>query len=100
MNDIQTQQERIIYMEKLLNGAQEAVQKLDLAIENYLAIQKNIDLLEDYYTNGKWMQDFMDLRDGKIDSRICCGVLSEDAIYDLLTDRFRLQFLIDQLEKE
>jgi hypothetical protein len=62
-------------------------------LEDYEAVQGEIQALSNYYENGLWMQDLDDDRAGKLPPGLERGVLSEDAIYTLLTDRSRLQSL-------
>jgi hypothetical protein len=78
-------------MDKLLHEAENVFADLDRALQAYTAIQANIRTLQDYYEGGLWMKDFEDDRAGKLPRDIPCGVLSEDAVYDLLTDQFRLK---------
>jgi hypothetical protein len=82
---------RITYMEKLLNESVAAVEALDNAIEGYKAVQGKIEELKNYYESGLWMEDFDADREGKIPKSLPRGVLTEDAIYDLLTDNMRLK---------
>ncbi len=46
----------------------------------------NDDELEQYYTGGQWQKDFADDEAGKLPEELKRGVLSEDAVYDLITD--------------
>ena len=42
--------------------------------------------LSDYYSSSLWLRDLDDDRAGKLPSDLKRGVLSEDAIYDLLCE--------------
>ena len=82
--------ERIEKMEKYLNEAREAADKLDEALEAYEKTLKKYRELDKYYTSHLWMKDFEDYEEGKLPKDLKCGVLSEDAVYDLLTDNREL----------
>ena len=88
--------ERIAYMEQILDEATEAVSSLSEALEKYSAVQDKLQELAAYYSSKQWRQDFDDDSAGKIPHDLKRGVLSEDAIYDLLTDVTRLE---DQMRK-
>jgi len=84
------QLERIIYMEKLLDEATEAVSALKKALERYNSMQKKLQELDAYYTSREWRQDFDDDSSGKLPANLKRGVLSEDAVYDLLEQNAQL----------
>ena len=42
--------------------------------------------LDAYYTGEDWLKDFEDDEKGKFPPELKRGVLSEDAVYDLLTE--------------
>ena len=88
--------ERITYMEQILDEATEAVSSLSESLEKYAAIQEKLQELIAYYSSKQWCQDFDDDSAGKIPSNLKRGVLSEDAVYNLLADVTRLQ---DQMKK-
>lgn len=78
--------ERITYMEQILDEATEAVSSLSEALEKYSAVQDKLQELIAYYSSEQWRQDFDDDSAGKISSDLKRGVLSEDAVYNLLAD--------------
>ena len=49
-------------------------------------IQRAIDILSDYYGSDTWKQDFADDEAGLLPKDLKRGVLSEDAIWNLLAD--------------
>ncbi len=55
--------------------------------------------LEAYYSGGVWRQDYDDDCAGKIPCELKRGVLSEDAVYDLLTDNNYLLKRLRELGK-
>ena len=82
--------ERIRKMESYLDEAGAAVAGLAEALDRYEKIQNKYYKLEDYYGSRKWMDDFEADEAGKLPADLKRGVLSEDAVYDLLTDHREL----------
>ena len=92
--------ERITYMEQILDEATEAVSSLSEALEKYSAIQDKLQELAAYYSSEQWRQDFDDDSAGKIPNNLKRGVLSEDAVYNLLADATRLEDQINALTSQ
>jgi len=88
------QTERIEYMESILNEASARMQALVDAMEWYREFEPKLDELEAYYTGPQWMRDYEDDCQGKLPPDLRRGVLSEDAVYDLLTTRSALEKLL------
>ena len=88
--------ERITYMEQILDEATEAVSSLSEALEKYSAVPDKLQELTAYYSSKQWCQDFDNDSAGKIPNNLKRGVLSEDAVYNLLTDVTRIE---DQIKK-
>ena len=63
------------------------------ALEKYSSIQEKYFELMSYY-GGKWRQDYEDDEAGKIPKDLKRGVLSQDAVYDLLSENRELQIKI------
>ena len=82
--------ERINRMEQALDEAVSASAALDEALDRYAAAQAGLAELTAYYESGQWMEDFDADRAGKLPRNLKRGVLSEDAVYNLLTDNARL----------
>ena len=80
------QTERITKMEDHLNESRAALDALEKALEAYASSRKNIRELERYYSGRQWMKDYESWEKGELPEDLRCGVLSEDAVYDLLTD--------------
>lgn len=89
--------ERITYMEQILDEATEAVSSLSEALEKYAVIQDRLQELISYYSSEQWRQDFDDDSAGKIPSDLKRGVLSEDAVYNLLADISDLKVQLKEL---
>lgn len=83
--------ERIRTMEQAMNEAGGAVEALLKALSGYEAVLPKLRALERYYENPQWMQDFDDDNAGKLPKDLPRGVLTEDALYDLLCDNDRVK---------
>ncbi len=81
---------RIEQMEKYLDDVSKAVKDLSDALTRYEWERDNYYKLLDYYEGGLWMQDFEADEEGKLPDDLKRGVLSEDAVYDLITEHERL----------
>lgn len=92
------QLERIKRMERHLDQAAEAVASLRTALERYAAVQPQISELISYYDSGEWLRDHDDDCAGKLPQELKRGVLSQDAVYDLLTELTDLRSLLQALE--
>ena len=77
---------RIRKMDRRLNQALAAVKRLELALEKYEAAQDDIAALGEYYGSDLWKQDLADDEAGRLSNDLKRGVLSEDGIWNLLTD--------------
>lgn len=87
---------RIRRMERNLNTAVAAVKRLTAALDKWEAVQDAIAALDEYYGSDLWRQDFADDEAGLLPADLKRGVLSEDGIWNLLTDARALN---DQLKK-
>ena len=77
---------RIEHMERQLEVAERAVKRLNEALEEYEAAQEALQELEAYYGSEEWKQDFADDEAGFLPKDLKRGVLSEDGIWNLLSD--------------
>lgn len=91
-----TQIERITEMENKLNSAREAIERFSEALTAFAEVQDEVRELNAYYGSDEWNQDYDDDAAGKLPADLRRGVLSEDAVYDLLTDNREL--LVEMLE--
>ena len=78
--------ERIKTMEQHLDHASQAVMKLSAALDDYAEVLTSIRELEKYYGSDDWKQDFADDEQGLLPQDLKRGVLSEDGIWNVLTD--------------
>ena len=77
-------------MEEILDTAKQKMDALEQSIADLKAYQSKIQELEAYYTSPKWKEDFAMDEAGKLPASLKRGVLSEDAVYDLITDNHEL----------
>lgn len=85
---------RIKAMEEKFDRALEAVASLDVALENFKASIPEVKELAAYYESDLWRRDFEADSAGKLPCDLKRGILSEDGIYNLLTDYQRLKVLL------
>ena len=85
-----TQTERINLMESYLDEAQIVIKAFSEVFSAYLKIQPKLREIEDYYYGEEWRKDFEDDEAGKLPQNLKRGVLSEDAIYNLLDENKEL----------
>ena len=78
--------ERIGDMEEKMDRAWKAVRELQAAIEQFNGVREDVDALSDYYENGCWRQDYEADEAGALPENLKRGVLSQDALYDLLAE--------------
>lgn len=78
--------DRISQMEQRMERAAAAVMSLSAALDRYEEVQEDISTLKAYYESKTWKLDFADDEAGKLPADLRRGVLSEDGIWNLLTD--------------
>ena len=78
--------ERIERMERNLEQALHAIRGLNDALDDYETAQEALHELESYYGSETWKRDFADDEQGRLPSGLKRGVLSEDAIWNVLED--------------
>ena len=89
--------ERIKLMEQHLDHASQAVMQLSAALDDFAAAQEAISELSAYYGSKDWKQDFADDEQGLLPNDLKRGVLSEDAIWNLLSDCNELNSRMQEL---
>ena len=82
--------ERIERMERNLERATNALRVLNDALDEYEAVQEALHELNSYYGSDTWKQDFSDDEQGRLPNTLKRGVLSEDAIWNVL-ENYRTQ---------
>ena len=84
--DYARQIRRILRMEHLLNRTADTVRSLSVALSEYESALEDVAELDKYYGSDEWRQDLADDEAGKLPESLKRGVLSEDAIWQLLDD--------------
>ena len=78
--------ERIKLMEERFDRASDAVKMMSEALEVYESVKDDINTLNEYYGSEEWKQDLADDEAGLLPKDLKRGVLSEDGIWDLLSE--------------
>lgn len=78
--------ERIKLMEERFDRVSDAVKRMSEALEVYESVKDDINILSEYYGSADWKQDLADDEAGLLPSDLKRGVLSEDGIWDLLSE--------------
>ena len=99
MNTNKEQITRIRQMERRLDRALAAVKRLTTALDKWEAVQEDVKELDTYYGSGVWRQDFEDDEAGRLPADLKRGVLSEDAIWNLLSDYKELKARLKKSSK-
>ena len=81
--------ERIKWMEQRFNNALAAIK--DGSADSLKVIEKDVAELSKYYGSGLWKLDYAADEAGKLPTDLKRGVLSEDGIWNLLSDYRELQ---------
>lgn len=91
--------ERIQYFETILDEAEIVVKDLTVALENYDKVKDKIKELEAYYESREWRKDYEDDEQGKLPGDLKRGILSEDAVYNLLADHDAIRVQLGEILK-
>ena len=80
------QLERIRHMERLFDVALEAMKESPMSHDKYVKAKEAITTLSTYYGSDEWRKDYADDEAGLLPKDLKRGVLSEDGIWNLLSD--------------
>lgn len=75
---------RIRHFEVILDHAEAWLTLYQTVVEQLEKMMPEIDELAGYYESDDWKKDFADDEAGLLPANLKRGVLSEDAVYDLL----------------
>ena len=89
--------QRIAAMEAAFDRTAEAVKALEAALDAYETAKVDIDRLTDYLDSGAWREDFEADEAGLVPGELKRGVLSEDALYNLLGDIVSLHEQVQEI---
>ena len=81
---------RIRHFEMLLDRVAPVLGNLEEALDAFDGIQEDVRELSGYYESDEWREDFEDDEAGRLPKDLKRGVLSEDGIYDVLSDHYAL----------
>ena len=88
---------RINRMSEAFNRLRNVSDILHEKADELEANSSDVDLLKDYLSSGQWLEDFEADEAGKIGPGVDRSVLSEDGLYDLLTDIDDLMHTFERL---
>lgn len=91
---------RVARMEATLNEARGAVDALRAAFDRYEAVLPRLRALADYYESPLWLADLDADRQGLFPADLPRGVLSQDAVYDLLEEERALRAALVRMSEE
>lgn len=89
MNEAEEQRKivfRIRQMEQYFDEIREATEKDSKAVWKDESLHKKWQALQEYYEGGQWLKDYECDERGELPSELKRGVLSEDGVYNLLSE--------------
>ena len=99
MEDYMNQITRLNKYEKILNNYTKIINRFKKEYIKYQKIQSDLSALTEYYQSQEWLHDFEDYEKGHIDKSVHVGILSEDAIYNLLDENREIAKELHELSK-
>ncbi len=82
--------EHISKMETILDDHQALIDQLEALLKAFSEHQKEYRQLADYYSSQQFLTDFDKANSPDFPKDIKCGVLSEDAVFNLLTENHQI----------
>lgn len=89
---------RIMIMEQYLNNGINTIEILNKALDQYVEVSSQIDLLFEYYGSDLWFKDVEDDKQKKLPQDLNRGVLSEDGVWDFMYENRELLKRMRHLE--
>ena len=99
MKNNNEQIERIQAMEERFDQLSKAAERLSTALKQYEEMQEALTMLGEYYGSDEWKKDFADDEKGLLPADLKRGVLSEDGVWNLLSDHHDLITRMQNLVK-
>lgn len=84
-------------MERILESHEAATEKLREELILFQASYKDYQKLMDYYGSDRFMEDINASYRGEIPEEISARVLSEDAVFDLISENFDMGIFLLEL---
>lgn len=78
---------RIQRMEEILDKSEATLELLRIALVHYEELQQDLHTLIDYYESTLWRKDMLDDDHGRLPKDLKRGVLSEDGIWNMLSEK-------------
>ena len=75
---------RVEDLEYKFNEVSQALANLNMALDSWADVKDWLDELRQYQDSGQWLKDFEADERGELPKDLKRGVLTEDAIWDLL----------------
>ena len=70
-------------MEQILVQAENILNESEVLLERWQQLMPDIERLENYYYDADWQADYAAYEQGEIPKQMPCGVLSEDAVFNV-----------------
>lgn len=80
----------ITKMEEILNQQTDLLAQVNQTLDHYEALQEDYQKLKTYYNSEAYFADVAADAQGDLPADLPRGVLSEDAVYDLMGDQYQL----------
>ena len=90
---------RIQEMESRFDEASRILAELEGAISQFNDFKEELDILREYMDSGQWQADFEADEAGLVPQDLKRGVISEDALYDLLQEADALSCIVPPTEE-
>lgn len=91
--------QRVREMETALNEWADLGNQGEALLEAMTAKLPSLERLVSYYSSPDWMSDSEDSNEGRFPEDLPQGVLSEDAVFDLLTQLYGLAGMVKDMER-
>lgn len=89
-DDSMEQVKRIEEMEKIYDESEKILKELEILLDKFEKNQSDFQKLSRYYSSEEWMKDFDDSNKNLLPKDLKCGILSEDAVYNLIGDNYNM----------
>ena len=91
--------DRIKINEERLDNISIVVKELEEVLSKFENLKESFDLLNEYYGSSEWFADKESLETCKIEN-VKAGVLSEDAVWNLIVDVKELSIKMNSISNE
>ena len=98
--DLKAIVERVERMERLYDEWRAVVASTERMLDMYSSVRERAGELLEYYDGGLWQKDFESDEAGVLPADLKRGVLSEDGVWNLLTDDKELRRRMAELASE